>query len=521
MIRVEHGLLENFKPVPHVAGHGSHSHSNYLPTTTAKPEFFSGKLLQKLNALAPRTSRAAVDFLLNVRKLVIYAVHELNARVNCTTNTVCPKWWANPVKAIDLNTKCEAGPPGGGNAGGFCEHDLEFMAEPGPVAFAVKIRQNRLKLDSDLDIPELLVIGNFSRLQSVTDAEVYAPPIEMSPEALNSYNAADNELDPELYSWKRHIPFLVGDYIDFEAKFEELYPISPKDKEKGLAEDTYCGSALKMLIMVSSAPPHFENRKIIRESYGSEENLLKKQMRLVFLFGKVEDATLQGQLEAEAKEHGDLIQANFMDSYHNLSLSHLLMYNWVQRTCEQVGLPKYVYKADDDFFLNVDLAMQIAYANPQYELIGTLYCGTPPIRHIAYMTKYYTPRYMYAADVYVGYLSGVAYLLRTDIIPAILKISLTTPQIHMDDVYMTGILPRQLGIIPVASQMFTYVRTPPDACELKKVACSSAENVEDIRVQFNEWVKPAPGNCSHERYISDNLVIKPLKLQDKIGCIFR
>ena len=60
-----------------------------------------------------------------------------------------------------------------------------------------------------------------------------------------------------------------------------------------------------------------------------------------------------------------------MDSYHNLSLSHLLMYNWVQTTCEGSGggLPKWVYKADDDFFLNVDLALRIAGGNPQYEFM--------------------------------------------------------------------------------------------------------------------------------------------------------
>ena len=85
------------------------------------------------------------------------------------------------------------------------------------------------------------------------------------------------------------------------------------------------------------------------------------------------------------------------------------------------------------------------------------------------MTKYYTPRYMYIPETYVGYLSGVAYLLRTDVIPLMLKMSLTTPMIHMDDVYMTGLLPRQLGIKPMGSNLFSYRRTRPDACMTKTV----------------------------------------------------
>jgi len=48
------------------------------------------------------------------------------------------------------------------------------------------------------------------------------------------------------------------------------------------------------------------------------------------------------------------------------------------------------------------------------------------------MTKYYVPKYMFAPDFYPGYMSGVAYLVRTDVMEAMLEASLTTPIIHME-----------------------------------------------------------------------------------------
>ena len=97
--------------------------------------------------------------------------------------------------------------------------------------------------------------------------------------------------DPELTSWHREKSFMVSDFVDFRAERDSLYPISPGGKPS--LGGSYCGDSVKMLIMVSSAPPHFGIRRAIRETYGSESNLLPKQVRLVFLFGRVANEALQ------------------------------------------------------------------------------------------------------------------------------------------------------------------------------------------------------------------------------------
>lgn len=84
--------------------------------------------------------------------------------------------------------------------------------------------------------------------------------------------------------------------------------------------------------------------------------------------------TFKAEVVKEAELSKDIIQANFADSYHNLSISHLSMYNWVQLTCENgkdhgVTLPRFILKADDDMFLNVDLALKAAEENTDAEFM--------------------------------------------------------------------------------------------------------------------------------------------------------
>jgi hypothetical protein len=74
---------------------------------------------------------------------------------------------------------------------------------------------------------------------------------------------------------------------------------------------------------------------------------------------------------------------------------------------------------------------------------------------------------MYAPEYFPGYLSGIAYLIHTSLIPQLLQVSLTVPMIHMDDVYVTGILAKEIGLRLQDSPLFTFTRTDPHACNSK------------------------------------------------------
>ena len=50
-------------------------------------------------------------------------------------------------------------------------------------------------------------------------------------------------------------------------------------------------------------------------------------------------------------QYGDIIQADFLDTYRNLSLKDLALLEWTILHCPDVP---FIFKGDDDIFLNVD-----------------------------------------------------------------------------------------------------------------------------------------------------------------------
>jgi hypothetical protein len=97
---------------------------------------------------------------------------------------------------------------------------------------------------------------------------------------------------------------------------------------------------------------------------------------------------------------------------------------------------------------------------------GRLTCGAAPISDAT--SKLYMPKYLYSDKTYPGYLSGTAYVMRSDIIPTLLQNSLTTPLLHLEDIYVTGLLARQSQIYPDDSAFFTYNHLlPKDNCAFR------------------------------------------------------
>ncbi|XP_039552513.1 beta-1,3-galactosyltransferase 4-like, partial [Passer montanus] len=72
--------------------------------------------------------------------------------------------------------------------------------------------------------------------------------------------------------------------------------------------------------------------------------------RTVFVLGTPRDARGQRELLAEARQHGDILQGDFADSYGNLSRKTLLLLRWGRACC---AAAPFLLKADDDVFVNV------------------------------------------------------------------------------------------------------------------------------------------------------------------------
>ena len=73
--------------------------------------------------------------------------------------------------------------------------------------------------------------------------------------------------------------------------------------------------------------------------------------------GATPDPELQRRLEEESRRHGDLVQGDFLDTYHNLSYKAVMGSLWVAEFC---GQAEFVVKIDDDCFLDL---YEVKYVN--------------------------------------------------------------------------------------------------------------------------------------------------------------
>lgn len=110
-----------------------------------------------------------------------------------------------------------------------------------------------------------------------------------------------------------------------------------------------------VVIIVLSARAHFNQRKIVRQTYGSVRKANNvKVLAVVFMIGN-QDAPGQThvdfhELEAESDRFGDIVMGDFVDSYRNLTLKTIMAYEWLTMYCREAQL---VVKTDDDVVVNI------------------------------------------------------------------------------------------------------------------------------------------------------------------------
>ena len=199
----------------------------------------------------------------------------------------------------------------------------------------------------------------------------------------------------------------------------------------------------------------------------------------------------------------DIVIANYMDSYKNLSYKALTAMHWVKAYC---STPEHVVHVDDDIVVNpfvlaryLDLRLkkkrakknlltaqgvidfqfnsfgtnslnndhiqvsvnnllpgsnknEITQSKPTF--IGSIDCydydawSMPVIRDNT--SKWYVSEAEYAPGDYPRYCSGNAFIMDVEVPPLLLEASLETQFLWVDDAYLTGIL-REKSQIPIVS----------------------------------------------------------------------
>lgn len=159
----------------------------------------------------------------------------------------------------------------------------------------------------------------------------------------------DNE--PEVHGWERHRSRNVSKYI---LPSKESALLKPKN---------LCQEQIFLRVFVVSNVRNFHRRTIIRETWGNEKrfgyqsfikihrqvkqgsylNIIDEdnawrepiRFKIVFLLGKDPSASEECQeaVRTEAEAYNDILQEDFIEHYHNLTLKSLFILKWASTRC--------------------------------------------------------------------------------------------------------------------------------------------------------------------------------------------
>ncbi|NXX68714.1 B3GN5 glucosaminyltransferase, partial [Spizella passerina] len=251
-----------------------------------------------------------------------------------------------------------------------------------------------------------------------------------------------------------------------------------------------------LLLFVKSSPENRYRRDAIRQTWGDEKYVhsqLNANIKTLFALGRPthheQKTQQQRELELEDQKYQDLIQQDFLDTFHNLTLKLLLQFSWVKAYCPHA---RFIMSADDDIFIH--MPNLIAYLQSLTQMgaqdlwIGRVHRGSPPIRDRR--SKYYVPYEMYQWPSYPDYTAGAAYVVSNDVAARVYEASLTlNTSLYIDDVFM-GLCANKVGIVPQYHVFFSGEgKAPYHPCIYNKMMTSHG-HVDDLRQLWKQATDP-------------------------------
>ena len=287
---------------------------------------------------------------------------------------------------------------------------------------------------------------------------------------------------------------------------------------------------LTFVIIVHTAPNHFERRRTIRETWANKNFYKKISVRIIFLLGKPKDSKLQFAIENENLIYRDLVQGNFRDSYQNLTHKGVLGFRWVSENCRH---SKMVIKVDDDVYVNVfKLYTEIfpKYHNKsRYILCHVRNKNTSPIVRSKDPLKWKVKDDEFRGFRYypTTYCNGYVVFISSDLIRAMYQASFSTPFFWVDDVYLYGLLPSKVPGVSYHNlvNIFTLDQGRGLRCFVSNSTCKYlVTNAWKTGVMKNLWLATLAKLKNESRqYISNQLFLslEQMELQKALNEIHK
>ncbi|XP_031715466.1 UDP-GlcNAc:betaGal beta-1,3-N-acetylglucosaminyltransferase 7 [Anarrhichthys ocellatus] len=233
-----------------------------------------------------------------------------------------------------------------------------------------------------------------------------------------------------------------------------------------------CTGDVYLLMVIKSVATQHDRREVIRKTWGKEQVLDGKKIKLLFLLGKpssvAERVHHQKLVEYEDYIYRDILQWDFLDSFFNLTLKETHFLKWFHTYCPSV---RFVFKGDDDVFVSVENIFEfLEGSNSATNLfVGDVIFKAKPIRKKE--NKYYIPQALYHKIHYPPYAGGGGFLMDGTLARRLHLVADTLELYPIDDVFL-GMCLEVLQVTPVKHNAFkTFGLVKNKSSKLNREPC--------------------------------------------------
>ena len=213
----------------------------------------------------------------------------------------------------------------------------------------------------------------------------------------------------------------------------------PSKYKETLITNRTCSQHYNLIIVVSSAPGHWQRRNYIRKTWAFDR-AFKPRWTSVFLVAQSRIQNESNSLLKEDEVYGDLVRADYYDHYWNQTLKIQMGFEWATRYCNF----SFLLKVDDDVCVNTEkiLSFLSQPTTPKEKLyMGNLIENPRVLRS----GKWKVTEEEYSGDHYPDFCRGFGLLFSQDTVILLVKTFPVLPFFRLDDVYI-GMLANKTGI---------------------------------------------------------------------------
>ncbi len=215
-----------------------------------------------------------------------------------------------------------------------------------------------------------------------------------------------------------------------------------------------------VVIVILSARNHFENRNLVRQTYGSIKTVNNiRILAVVFMFGNSDaigvPPTDNDKLQSEMDRFGDIVLGDFVDCYKNLTLKMIMTYEWISYHCREA---QFVVKTDDDILINIfHLTKEMDSWSVADTTSSNIWCQIQLNESVVadVTNKFYASPIDFPSGKFPDHCGGLGYVTTIDVVDRIIEEILTSftgrvTESH-EEVFMTGIVVQRINQIQNAS----------------------------------------------------------------------